>query len=202
MGSFAFDTYGEKCAEAALAVLLEKRAEISQPVTWIKLQQGGQGEIWVTHVTVNTGIGRERNELDEKHFELAIEGDFPAHIDMVDEHENLAAFLTAAGLEPGDEAGDAVWELASSVLTRELLVAGHRVKERLKAAGVEVHDDCVVCCGDEDNTWGWNPSRPFDAQTYLGKDDFEDLDDAVRGSVAALMYESEGSQAWLLSLAS
>lgn len=195
MTTFALDTYGQQCAQKAVALLLENRGDLVEPIGWIKLQQGGQAEIWVSNVTVNHGVGNERSEMQEKHFEMIMEGDFPAHVDTVDEDETLEAFAKEHDVEDGD-----VWDVAESALTRELLIAGHAIKAGLKAEGIKVHEDCVVCCGDEDNTWGWATGQEFKPETYIDAEDLEGFSDIVE-DLAKLFYENEKTQTWLVSRA-
>lgn len=203
---YGFDEYEDLCVDKALATLLEHRDELVEPVAWIKLQMGGQGELWVTHVTVNHGVGRERRELEEKHFELYLQGRHPGHVDEAVGHQPMVEVLESHGAVPSeeedeerrDEVLELAWELTDSILSRAMSSAGHRIKAGLQAAGVQVHDACVVCFGAEDDTWGWNGTVGYDPETALSAADLEGFDPALYAPLARLMFERPENQAWFM----
>ncbi len=195
--TYAFDSYGAEAGRQALAELLAHRDKLTEPISWIKLQQGGQSEIAVSHVTVNHGMGRDRDAMLEVSLELDLTGEFPSHIEEtgVDEDEALAMLVRTYDLDE-----DEAWETPESILLHELMIACAYIREGLREAGIAVEDECVLCCGDEDNTWGWSPGRSFDEATNLEASDFEELGDTDPTSFIEQVYATEPKRAWLRAL--
>lgn len=197
MISYAFDVYGERCSEAALKALLGMRDELTGPISWIKLQQGGQGDIAVSHVTVNHGIGRDRSPMLEVSLELDVDGAFPCHIDETSDDDDGALTSLRAAYELDE---NEAWETPESILRHELLAACSRIREGLRTAGIAIAEECVLCCGDEDNTWGWRPGRPFDEDTSLTAKDFEELGTADPTHFVELVYAGQIKRDWLRAM--
>ncbi len=196
MTSLALDTYVDRVVKEAVKAVEDKRGEVIEPISWIKLQQGGQGDLWVSHLTVNSGLGSDRDPRREKHLELWVEGDFPSSVDELDDHPVLEAFFEERELDEDDI--DTVTDVLCDALTRELLRAGARIRSELEARGFQVEPECAVCCGDEDNTWGWPDPDP---DAYVDREVIASLgSDGVR-AVAELLYATPAARAWLEALA-
>ncbi len=192
--SYAFDTYAAACAKEALEELLANRAQLTEPITWIKLQQGGQGEIAVSHVTVNHGEGRERSGMTEVSLELGTEATFPTYYGEANAEDDEGLAMLVATYEVDE---DDAWEVPETVLHHELLVACSTIRQGLREAGIQVAEDCIVCCGDEDNTWGWTHGRPWGEATSLEASDFEELGETSPSAFLELVYASGEKRAWL-----
>ena len=201
---FSLDRYAELILKNCLTELEKNRAEINQPVNWIKLQQGGRGQIHVSHIQLNHGENKRRNRLHEKSFGVSAYASFPAWIENFSECEQIEAYVKRffGDIERESEAFDDVLEtiygLFSEALIRQLLIVGSKIKEALKKQGLEISADCVVCCGSSDNTWGWHPELSFDPDEVLQQDSVECLSEEQLWHLAKLFYAEKENQDWLM----
>ena len=209
MEKYSFDTYCDLIKQDALTKIIKNKKHITEPISWIKLQQGGQGGIAVTHITLNHGIGKERNELNEESFEVYAKNLFPTDIeelidntgDLIDPYSKV---LTNSNLDESiTEELIQEWELPTNVLCGELWKCGHDIKNELIKNGFKVLDECIVCYGDEDNTWGWKAYgyEMNDVIEYLNAEDLKDHSYDLLEKLAILFYDKSENREWFLSKA-
>ncbi|TPN82893.1 hypothetical protein [Aquimarina algicola] len=204
MEKYSFDTYCDLIKQDALTEIIKAKKNITEPISWIKLQQGGQGGIAVTHITLNYGIREER----EQSFEVYAENLFPTDIEeLIDSQENqndpYSKILINSNLEESIiEELIEEWELPDSILCGELWKCGHDIKNELIKNGFKVADDCIVCYGNEDNTWGWRVDGYEEKSVieYLSDEDLTEYPYNLLEKLAVVFYDKIENKKWFLSI--
>ena len=204
---YSFDTYCDLIKQDALAEIIKNKKNITEPISWIKLQQGGQGGLVVTHITLNHGIGNEREKLKEQSFEVYAENLFPTDIEELidskeDQNDPYSKILTNSNLEESIiEELIEEWELPNNVLCGELWKCGHDIKNELIKNGFKVIDDCIICYGDEDNTWGWRADGYEEKNVieYLSYEDLTKYPYNLLEKLAVVFFDKIENRKWFLS---
>jgi hypothetical protein len=207
MKKYSFDTYCDLIKQDAISEIIKSKSNIIEPISWIKLQQGGQGGKAVTHITLNYGIGKDRKKLNEQSFEIYAENLFPTDLgELIDSEEDnsdpYSKLISKSNLdEEKKEELIEEWELPDDVLGGELWKCGHDIKVELIKAGFKVIDDCIVCYGDGDNTWGWKPSgyEVKEVIEYLNAEDLKDYSSDLLEKLAIIFYDKDENREWFLS---
>ncbi|GAA3612190.1 hypothetical protein Q4Q39_04525 [Flavivirga amylovorans] len=206
MKKYSFDTYCDSIKLDAISEIIKNKRDIIEPISWIKLQQGCQGGIAVTHITLNYG-GKDRKGLNEQSFEIYAKNLFPTDIEELidskeDDSDSYSKLISLSNLdkEKKEELIEE-WELPDDILCGELWKCGHDIKVELIKAGFKVTDDCIVCYGDEDNTWGWKADgyEEKDVVEYLNAKDLKDHSYDLLEKLAILFYDKNENREWFLS---
>jgi hypothetical protein len=176
---YKFDVYMSEMVDCIFEELVAKRHEVSQPVKHIHLG-GWQSSIQLNFLVINGKEWPEMIEVDSK---------IPMTCDDEDDDKIIRKFHRTHKVDPEDFHWGDCFGLPLCALIHEQLLGLQQLVERLKAAGLEVSDDCRITCGDDDNDW-----EDFE-ETVL--EEFEALPDEYKDDLATMFYESKEKQAWI-----